>query len=547
MKPTQHLIFKLAAEDWEFEQIHRLNYRTFVEEIPQHERNSSERLVDKFHAKNTYAICLDGDQLAGMVAGRGERPFSLDTKLPNLDSYLPPGRKICEIRLLAVESEYRNGAVFWGLVQLLARRFQEQGYDLAIISGTVRQIKLYQHLGFTPFGPQVGSPEAPFQPMYLTLEKFSETAKALSDPRSSASEVLANFLPGPVEIHPQVREAFAQAAISHRSRAFSGQLLATKQALCRLLSIHQVEILVGSGSLANDVVAGQISLLRAPGLILSNGEFGERLIDHARRFGLEFEVMRKEWGDVFEAEEIHRLLAMNRQARWLWVVHCETSTGILNDLDLLRTICQKPGIKICADCVSSIGTLPVSLGGIYLASGASGKGLASYPGLSMVYYDHPVVPAPETLPRYLDLGFYATQQGIPFTHSSNLLEALYTALRRVEWPEKFQRLKEHSAWIRSQLRQLGYTIVGDDRHTSPAVITLALSAGISSRNFGWRLHKAGYLVSYRSEYLSQRNWVQICLMGEFSREQLESLADFLAHSPNHQPEKALREPAVSRV
>jgi len=33
---TTELIFKIASEDWEFEQIHRLNYRTFVDEIPQH-------------------------------------------------------------------------------------------------------------------------------------------------------------------------------------------------------------------------------------------------------------------------------------------------------------------------------------------------------------------------------------------------------------------------------------------------------------------------------------------------------------------------------
>ena len=83
------LVFKSATEDWEFEEIHRLNYKTFVEEIPQHNPSPARRLVDRFHAENTYLICLCGHKLAGMLAVRGNRPFSLDQKLPNLDSLLP--------------------------------------------------------------------------------------------------------------------------------------------------------------------------------------------------------------------------------------------------------------------------------------------------------------------------------------------------------------------------------------------------------------------------------------------------------------------------
>src|SRR5262245_32589308 len=98
---------RIATQDWEFEQIHRLNYKTFVEEIPQHQPNPEGRLVDKFHTENTYAICLDGGRIVGMVTARGNRPFSLDFKLTGLDSFLPTGRRVCEIRLLSVEKEYR--------------------------------------------------------------------------------------------------------------------------------------------------------------------------------------------------------------------------------------------------------------------------------------------------------------------------------------------------------------------------------------------------------------------------------------------------------
>ena len=84
------LKFKIATEDWEFAQIHHLNYQTFVEEIPQHAANPDHALVDKFHRENTYIICLDRGQVVGMIAVRDRRPFSLDAKLNNLDAYLPP-------------------------------------------------------------------------------------------------------------------------------------------------------------------------------------------------------------------------------------------------------------------------------------------------------------------------------------------------------------------------------------------------------------------------------------------------------------------------
>jgi aspartate aminotransferase-like enzyme len=213
---------------------------------------------------------------------------------------------------------------------------------------------------------------------------------------------------------------------------------------------------------------------------------------------------------------------------WLWAAHCETSTGILNDLHALKTICAPGGIKLCLDCISSIGTIPVDLSGIYLASCVSGKALASYPGLSMVFYNHELPTAPQKLPRYLDLGYYAAAGGIPFTHSSNLLYALQTALKRTCWSEKFRQLAEISGWLRGSLRKLGLQIVAPDAHASPAVVTLALPADVNSKTIGWQLKKAGYLLSYNSQYLLKRNWIQICLMGEWSPDHLASLPEVVA-------------------
>ena len=67
-----------------------------------------------------------------------------------------------------------------------------------------------------------------------------------------------------------------------------------------------------------------------------------------------------------------------------------------------------------------------------------------------------------------------------------------------------------------------------DPHASPAVLSIALPGEISSKSIGWQLQKSGYLLSYKSAYLLQRNWIQICLMGEWSRDNLATVPDVLA-------------------
>jgi len=532
-KPRSPLVFKFASEDWEFELIHRLNYRTFVEEIPQHQASPTHRLVDKFNAENTYLVCLNDQKLVGMLAARGNRPFSLDQKVPDLDTHLPKSRTVCEIRLLAIDKSFRGsrgGQILSGLLALLWQHGVERGYDLAIISGTTRQLRLYQHLGFVPFGPVVGTGEAQFQPMYVTLETFEVTAREFlrSAPAKSFQPSAVNFLPGPVTVRREVRRAFEQAPESHRADSFKTDFKQTKKLLCKLVNATSVELLFGSGTLANDVVGAQLSLLPGQGIVLSNGEFGERLADQARRFKLSFEHIRADWGAPLDMNLLCEKLSAANSPAWIWCAHCETSTGVMNDIEVLKQLCAQRGVKLCLDCISSVGTTPVDLTRVYLASCASGKGLRSYPGVSMVFYNHQVQPAGDQLPRYLDLGYYAQQDGIPFTFSSNLLNAILAAVRGVNWDRRCGELVETSEWLRSNLVESGFDLVGGNANKSPAVITIALPETLNSVTIGNLLQESGFLLSYNSDYLLRKNWMQICLMGEIAREKVVSLTGALS-------------------
>ncbi len=515
--PDSSYVFKVAETDSEFDQIFRLNYLTFVEEIPQHEPNSSGRLIDKFHPENNYLICLKKGVLQGMMALRDQRPFSLDGKLENLDQYLPKNRKIVEIRLLAVVPGGRSGQILKGLLAFLTEFNRSKHWNLAVISGTTRQEKLYHHMGYVPFGPLVGKEGAYYQPMYVELEAFESSTRKIINHQPT----IYHFLPGPVNLSRAVREAFTQAPISHRSIEFRDILETCESRLCALTGARQTVIALGSGSLGNDMVAAQLSLLHQKGVILTNGEFGERLIDHASRFGLKFDVIKKPWGEPISLDELAARLEPSHQ--WLWMVACETSTGMKNDLAGICALGQRSGIKICVDAVSAIGAYPLSLDSIYLASGSSGKALGAYPGLAMVFHNHEIKSSRE-LPRYLDLGYYYEQEKIPFTQSSNLIAALSTALLSFKNAgERFQHSFALAARLREILKNNGIPILVDADSASPAVFTIPLPPGINGLEMTTALKELGIHLAGESVYLRTRNWIQICLMGEVSADSFNSI------------------------
>jgi aspartate aminotransferase-like enzyme len=523
---------KVACEPWEFDQIHRLNYRTFVEEIPQHHANAAGVLIDKFDRENTYIIAVDGKRVLGMIAVRDRRPFSLDAKLSDLDAYLPPARRVCEFRLLAVDKPHRAGRLMQQLIAGVWSHCRQCGYDLAVMSGTTRQLKLYNHLGFVSFGPLVGEPGAQFQPMMLTRAAAQPVVRKLVPTWAAVSGRgrTVNLLPGPVPVRPEVQRALGEPAASHRSQAFAFQFASTQSMLRDLTSAAHVQLLLGSGTLANDAVAGQLSLGSKPGVILSNGEFGERLVDHANRFGLACEVMRWPWGRPFEMTAIEHRLGSRVPPAWLWFVHLETSTGVLNDLAAIKTLCACCGVELCVDAISSLGTVRVDLDQVRFATTVSGKGLGAFPGVAIVFHDRPVDSSGGRLPRYLDLELYAREDGVPFTHSSNLIGALHMALQREGWEERFRLLAGRSRWLRGHLRRRGFDVVAPESHMAPGVVTIALPPTVRSADVGAALDGDGFAVAANSDYLRRRNWIQISVMAEPPLRELRRAVDALCRN-----------------
>ena len=521
-----HIIYKKISSDEEWEQVYVLNYQTFVEEIEQHQINEEATLMDRFREEDTYFIAKKADEVIGMITLRTRRPFSLDLKLnQKLDDLFPNCERPCEIRLLAVKKEHRSRDVFYKLCQILIEDCLDRVCDLVFISGVDHQRSLYEKIGFRIFAPMIPGGRAHFYPMCLLPEHFHKALSLFSRMSIDPVTDVCNFLPGPVSIHSNVKKALTQDCISHRAQSFIHQCQEVRQQLLGMTQARHVEIAVGTGTLSNDLVAAQLSQLPGKGLILSNGEFGERLFDHAQRIHLSFERLQKPWDTPVTLEEVEHVLKQHPDIRWLWTVHCETSTGYLYPVAALLKLCQRHQIHLCLDACSSLGIVPLDLSEVYLASSVSGKGLGSYPGLSLVFHQKELVPC-RYIPRYLDLGFYQQNQSVPFTHSSNLVAALHEGIKCLA---SFEEISRKARLMRHRLCAYGYVTLGDACY-SPGIITIALPENRQkARIFGEILKSKGFLISYESDYLLERGWAQISLMGHHTSATLTRLDLILRH------------------
>jgi len=291
-------VFKLAESEQEFEQIHRLNHRTFVDEIPQHAATGTGQLVDKFHHKNLYFIVLKRGRVVGMLSAHDQPPFSVADRLDDPGLLQAPGMWPLEVRLLAIEPGERNSNLFFGLIWTLYEYASKNQKTHLIISGVSQRLRLYERLGFVPVGPAVRSGSASFVPMMLTVGQLpGKVLRVKQQWESHIEHLVASdksiewghtgedglpgqgddgptaralceaeicLLPGPVTMSPAVRQAFTQPPIYHRGPQFIQRFDRIRQVLSDLVGGRRVAILNGSGTLANETVAATLATLGSP-------------------------------------------------------------------------------------------------------------------------------------------------------------------------------------------------------------------------------------------------------------------------------------------
>jgi alanine-glyoxylate transaminase/serine-glyoxylate transaminase/serine-pyruvate transaminase len=219
-----------------------------------------------------------------------------------------------------------------------------------------------------------------------------------------------------------------------------------------------------------------------------NGLFGERMSDALTRRGAEVVRVEAEWGRAIPTERL--VAAAEEPFAALFVVHGETSTGVVQPLDALAEACAQHGALLMIDCVTSLGGQPLDLdaAGVDAAFSGTQKCLNCPPGLAPFTANDRALERVQGSPSwYFDLravlDYWEGDGARTYHHTAptNMVVALREALAIVQEeglePRWERHAKAHEA-LRSALAQLGFERIAPEGEQLHPLLAVRIPKGV---------------------------------------------------------------------
>ncbi|MCK4423620.1 MAG: alanine--glyoxylate aminotransferase family protein, partial [Candidatus Omnitrophica bacterium] len=193
--------------------------------------------------------------------------------------------------------------------------------------------------------------------------------------------------PGPTTVPDKVLLSMAEPVIHHRTPQFTEILGETEEGLKYVFQTkNDVYILAASGTGAME--ASIVNLL-SPGdkaLVIQGGKFGERFTEIAKAYNIEVETIDVAWGRAVDPGVVKERLSADNSIKAVYATLCETSTGVVNDIQALGKIVAKSAAVLAVDVISGLGAMEFNADdwGVDVVIGGSQKGLMMPPGLAMI-------------------------------------------------------------------------------------------------------------------------------------------------------------------
>jgi len=191
--------------------------------------------------------------------------------------------------------------------------------------------------------------------------------------------------PGPSMVAPRVYEAMSKPIVGYLD-PFCFQVIEEIQAALRKVFGTRNEFTIPISGTGTAGMEASVANFAEPGetfAVFVNGFFSERITEMARRQGARVVRSEKAWGEVFSDAEAREFI-WQEKPRVLAYVQAETSTGAFQPGKAICDAAHEVGAVVIADCVTSLGGMPVEVDGtgIDIAYSCSQKGLSCPPGIS---------------------------------------------------------------------------------------------------------------------------------------------------------------------
>lgn len=352
------------------------------------------------------------------------------------------------------------------------------------------------------------------------------------------------FLPGPTEVHPDVLRAMLQPMLPHRGAAFEA-LFARIQAGLQPIFRTTRPVYVSSSS-ATGLMEAAIRCAR-PGAILClvNGAFSERFANIAQSCGRESTVIGGDWSMPVSLDVVETALQRGGYAA-LTVVHSETSTGVLTELEPLARLAHRYDCAVLVDSVTGLAGVPVETDAWELDFVLTGsqKALALPPGLAFgVASEKFIGEARAAAGRglYFDLvefEQYIHRNQTPNTPALSLLYATAVQGERIAQETIERRWDRHTAmsehthsWVHELRARVGaeFSVYAPDGAASHTVTAVSLPPQLQGDAVVQAVARRGFVIGGGYGKLKSSTF-RIGHMGDHTMEGLERVLEATAEA-----------------
>jgi aspartate aminotransferase-like enzyme len=290
------------------------------------------------------------------------------------------------------------------------------------------------------------------------------------------------FTPGPTPVPPEVLAVMAEPVVHHRGPDFARTY---ERVLARLKEVFRTDddvlLFTASGTGAFE---SAVANLVDPGerhLVVSAGNFGERWAEMVSAYGADLVHLRLPWGESPTPEALAAELERSGPVKAVYLVHSETSTGVVADVEALGRVAKDAGALVVVDAVSSLGAVPLETAawGLDVVVSGSQKALMAPPGLGMTSVSPAALEAVGSTPRY----YFDWQRTLvaqrkldaPFTPAVTLVKALDVALGLIleeGLQAAFDRHVRLGRACREGIKAMGLELASPDEDRAAVVTTV---------------------------------------------------------------------------